>query len=153
MMFDALLRKLKVELQARCDAALASARTQLEGGLAEIARERTKGLADVAKEKTDLLREIAAMQKQQEAQQGRVVLDIGGYRYTTSVQTLRRLPGTFFDAYFSGRYTMDRSDDGSIFIDRDGKHFGQVLEYLRDGVVSVAERDAAELDVGELRWL
>jgi N-acetylneuraminic acid mutarotase len=69
------------------------------------------------------------------------------------VQTLRRLPGTFFDAYFSGRYTMDRSEDGSIFIDRDGKHFGQVLEYLRDGVVSVAERDASELDVGELRWL
>jgi hypothetical protein len=93
------------------------------------------------------------MQKQQEAQQGRVVLDIGGYRYTTSVQTLRRLPGTFFDAYFSGRYTMDRSEDGSIFSDRDGKHFGQVLEYLRDGMVSVAEQDLSELDMGELRWL
>jgi hypothetical protein len=90
------------------------------------------------------------MQKQQEAQQGRVVLDVGGYRYKTSVQTLRRLPGTCFDAYFSGRYTMDRSEDGSIFIDRDGKHFGQVLDYLRDGVVSVAERDASELDVSEL---
>jgi N-acetylneuraminic acid mutarotase len=69
------------------------------------------------------------------------------------VQTLRRLPGTFFDAYFSGRYTMDRSEDGSIFIDRDGKHFGQVLEYLRNGVVSVADKDASELDIGELRWL
>jgi N-acetylneuraminic acid mutarotase len=93
------------------------------------------------------------MQKQQEAQQGRVVLDIGGYRYTTSVQTLRRLSGTFFGAYFSGRYTMDRSEDGSIFIDRDGKHFGQVLEYLRDGVVLAAEKDASELDIGELQWL
>jgi hypothetical protein len=163
-MFDALLHKLDANLRASCDAALASARAQLEGGLADLTkerakmlnecdRERTKGLAEVAKEKADLHREIAAMQKQQEAQQGRIVLDIGGYRYTTSVQTLRRLPGTFFDAYFSGRYTMDRSEDGSIFIDRDGKHFGQVLEYLRDGVVSAAERDASELDVGELRWL
>jgi N-acetylneuraminic acid mutarotase len=163
MLFDALLRKLELDLRASCDAALASARTQLEGGLADLARERAKGLAavdeerakgraEVAKEKADLHREIAAMQKQQEAQQGRIVLDIGGYRYTTSVQTLRRLPGTFFAAYFSGRYTMDRSTDGSI-IDRDGKHFGQVLEYLRDGVVSVAERDASKLDVGELRWL
>jgi hypothetical protein len=152
-MFDALLRKLEGELRASCDVALASARTQLEGGLADLALKRAKGLADVAKEKADLHREIAAMEKQQEAQQGRVVLDIGGYRYTTSVQTLQRLPGTFFDAYFSGRYTMDRSEDGSIFIDRDGKHFGQVLEYLRDGVVSVAERDASKLDVGELRWL
>jgi hypothetical protein len=163
-MFDALLHKLEGDLRASCDAAMASARAQLEGGLADLAKERAKGLAEVnterakgipkvAEEKSDLHREIAAMQKQQEAQQGRVVLDIGGYRYTTSVQTLRRLPGTFFDAYFSGRYTMDRSKDGSIFIDRDGKHFGQVLEYLRDGVVSVAEKDASELDVGELRWL
>jgi hypothetical protein len=165
MMFDALLHKLKGDLQASCDAALASARTQLEGGLADLARERAKGLdevnierakglAEVAKERADLHREIAAMQKQQEAQQqGRVVLDIGGYRYTTSVQTLRRLPGTFFDAYFSGRYTMDRSEDGSIFIDRDGKHFGQVLEYLRDGMVLAAKKYASELDIGELRWL
>jgi hypothetical protein len=163
-MFDALLHKLEGDLRASCDAALASARAQLEGGLADLAkerakmlnecdRERTKGLSEVAKEKADLHREIAAMQKQQEAQQGRVVLDVGGYRYTTSVQTLRRLPGTFFDAYFSGRYTMDRSEDGSIFIDRDGKHFGQVLEYLRDGVVLVAEKDASKLDIGELRWL
>jgi hypothetical protein len=164
MLFDALMSKLELDLRASCDAALASARTQLEGGLADLARERTKGLAavdkerakglaEVAKEKADLHREIEAMQKQQEAQQSRIVLDIGGYLYTTSVQTLRRLPGTFFAAYFSGRYTMDRSEDSSIFIDRDGKHFGQVLEYLRDGVVSVAERDASELDVGELRWL
>jgi hypothetical protein len=69
------------------------------------------------------------------------------------VQTLQRLPGTFFDAYFSGRYTMDRSEDGSIFIDRDGKHFGQVLEYLRDGVVSATEKESLELNVSELRWL
>jgi hypothetical protein len=164
MLFNALLQKLEDDLRTSCDAAMASARSKLEDGLAdlvreratlltEVAKERTKGLADVAKEKADLHREIAAMQKQQEAQQGRVVLDIGGFRYTTSVQTLRRLPGTFFDAYFSGRYTMDRSEDGSIFIDRDGKHFGQVLEYLRDGMLSVAEKNTSELDIGELRWL
>jgi hypothetical protein len=164
MLLDALLHTLEGNLRASCDAALASAHTQLEEALRIIAQERAKkltevnkeraeGLAEVAKEKTDLHREIAAMQKQQGAQEGRVVLDIGGYRYTMSVQTLRRLPGTFFDAYFSGRYTMDRNDDGSIFIDRDGKHFGQVLEYLRDGVVSVVERDLSELDMGELRWL
>jgi hypothetical protein len=34
---------------------------------------------------------------------------------------------------------MDWSEDGSIFVDRDGEYCGQVLEYLRDGVVSVAE--------------
>jgi hypothetical protein len=89
MLFDALLHRLEGDLRASCDAALASARTQLEGGLADLARERAntlaedyqecaKGLAEVAKAKADLHREITAMQKQQEAQQERVVLDIGG---------------------------------------------------------------------------
>jgi hypothetical protein len=30
-------------------------------------------------------------------------------------------------------------DDGSIFVDRDGEHFGHVLEYMRDGVLSVTD--------------
>jgi hypothetical protein len=33
-------------------------------------------------------------------------------------------------------------DDGSIFVDRDGEHFGHVLQYMRDGVVSVADPGA-----------
>jgi hypothetical protein len=33
-------------------------------------------------------------------------------------------------------------DDGSIFVDRDGEHFGHVIEYMRDGVVSVADLGA-----------
>jgi hypothetical protein len=58
------------------------------------------------------------------------------------VQTLRRVPHTFFDAYYSGRYAQEVCDDGSIFVDRNGEHFGHVLEYVRDGVVSVAEPGA-----------
>jgi hypothetical protein len=75
-------------------------------------------------------------------QQGHVELNIGGYRFETSVQTLRRVPHTFFDAYFSGRYAQDVCNDGSIFVDRDCEHFGHVLEYMRDGVVSMAEAGA-----------
>jgi hypothetical protein len=79
------------------------------------------------------------MYTHKEAQEGRVELNIGGYHFHTSVQTLRRIPHTFFDAYFSGRYAQDVCNDGSIFVDRDGGHFCHVLEYMRDGVVSVAE--------------
>jgi N-acetylneuraminic acid mutarotase len=82
------------------------------------------------------------MQMHKEQQQGRVELNIGGQRFQTSIQTLRRLPHTFFDAYFSGRYAQDVCLDGSIFVDRDGEHFGHVLEYMRDGVVSVAQAGA-----------
>jgi hypothetical protein len=61
---------------------------------------------------------------------------------STSAASLRDVGAdikhTFFDAYFSGRYAQHVCDDGSIFVDRDGEHFGHVLEYMRDGVVSVA---------------
>jgi N-acetylneuraminic acid mutarotase len=146
MILDALLGKLKEKLRADLERTVtdfvATARTQLEGALAEVAMEHAKGLAEVAKEKADLHREIAAMHTHKEAQEGYVDLNIGGYRFQTSMQTLRRLSHSFFDAYFSGRYVKDVCDDGSIFIDRDGEHFGHVLEYMRGGVVSVAEPGA-----------
>jgi hypothetical protein len=130
------------DAEEQCVKALAKISQERVKMLAEVAEERVKGLDEVAKEKNDLHREIAAMHKYKEAQEGRVVLDIGGYRYTTSVQTLRRLPHTFFDAYFSGRYAQEVCADGSIFVDRNGEHFGHVLEYMRDGVLSVAEPGA-----------
>jgi hypothetical protein len=110
--------------------------------LTEVAEERAKGLAEVDARRTELSREIAAMQMHQEAQEGRVELNIGGHRFETSVQALRRVPHTYFDAYFSGRYAQDVCNDGSIFVDRDGEHFGHVLEYMRDGHVSVAKTGA-----------
>jgi hypothetical protein len=146
IMIEPLLVALEQELRADFHKALAgliaTARTRLEGALTEVARERAKGLAEVATQKAELRREIEAMQTHAEQQQGRVELNIGGYRFETSVQTLRRLPHTFFDAYFSGRYAQDICLDGSIFVDRDGEHFGHVLEYMRDGVVSVADAGA-----------
>jgi hypothetical protein len=106
--------------------------------LIEVAKERAKGLAEVDARRTELSREIAAMHMHEEVQEGRVELNISGHRFETSVQALRRVPHTSFDAYFSGRYAQDVCNDGSIFVDRDGEHFGHVLEYMRDGHVSVA---------------
>jgi hypothetical protein len=57
------------------------------------------------------------------------------------MQTLRQVLDTFIDAYID-RYVPDVRNDGSIFVDRDGQHFGHVLKYMRDGVVSVAEPGA-----------
>jgi sRNA-binding protein len=118
-MFDALLSQLEMDLRAAlgiCVSGLVKkARAQLEGAHAEIAKERAKGLAEVTKERAEALaevdarraelrREVEAMHMHREAQEGHVELNIGGYRFQTSVLTLRRVPHTFFDAYFSGRY-------------------------------------------------
>jgi hypothetical protein len=156
-MFDAVLAALDLELQTALGKAIqglvATARTRLEGAVAEVAKDKAKGLAEVAEERAkslaevdarreELGREVVAMHKHKEAQEGHVELNIGGYRFETSVQTLRRVPHTFFDAYFSGRYAQDVCADGSIFVDRDGEHFGHLLEYMRDGHVSAAEAGA-----------
>jgi N-acetylneuraminic acid mutarotase len=152
-LLDALDKELRTALNASVTGLVATARARLEDMVVEVAKERAKGLAEVAEERAkglaevdarrgELSREIEAMEMHQAAQEGRVELNIGGYRFETSVQTLRRVPHTFFDAYFSGRYVQDVCRDGSIFVDRDGEHFGHVLEYMRDGVVSMAEPGA-----------
>jgi hypothetical protein len=163
VMDDSLLDTLEEELRAAVTGLVAMARTRIDGafvevaevrakGLVEVAEERAKALAEVDARRADLGREVEAMHQHKEAQEGRVELNIGGYRFQTSVQALRRVPHTFFDAYFSGRYAQDVCDDGSIFVDRDGEHFGHVLEYMRDGHVSVAE-SGADPSVSLLRAL
>jgi hypothetical protein len=154
-MLDAMLSQLETDLRSALDFCvtdfLATTRTQLQVALAEIDRERVEGLAVVAVQRSkavayvsakraEVEREIEAIHIRREQQQGRIELNAGGHRFESSVQTLRRVPGSLFDAYFSGRYAQDLCVDGRIFIDRDGELFGHVLDFMRDGVLSVAEQ-------------
>ncbi|KAF5783898.1 putative chromatin remodeling & transcription regulator BTB-POZ family [Helianthus annuus] len=41
-------------------------------------------------------------------------------------------------AMFSGHHTVCKDDKGYVFIDRDGKHFRHILNWLRDGVAPVS---------------
>jgi hypothetical protein len=134
-------RVLEVAEQQRTQGLVEAAEERAKG-YAEVAKERDKGLAEVNARRAELHREVTAIQMHQAAHEGRVEFTIGEFRFETSVQTLRRVPHTFFDAYFSGRYAQDVCADGSIFVDRDGKHFGHILEYMRDGVVAVTEPGA-----------
>lgn len=65
-------------------------------------------------------------------QQDKVKLDVGGQRFSTSKSTLLSQPDTFFSEIFSGEAGIELDeDDGSYFIDRDGRHFHYILDYLR----------------------
>lgn len=68
---------------------------------------------------------------------GKVILNVGGEQYTTSVDTLTtREEDTFFTELFARQWQLERDPkDDSIFIDRNGKLFAYILEYLRTGVV------------------
>ncbi|EYU18185.1 hypothetical protein MIMGU_mgv1a0116241mg, partial [Erythranthe guttata] len=63
-------------------------------------------------------------------------LNIGGKKFCTTIDTLtQREPDSMLAAMFSGRHTVQDSDKGYVFVDRDGKHFRHILNWLRDGVV------------------
>lgn len=66
-----------------------------------------------------------------------VLLNVGGKKYATTVDTLtQREPESMLGAMFSGRHTVSTDDvTGMIFIDRDGKHFRHILNWLRDGII------------------
>jgi hypothetical protein len=67
---------------------------------------------------------------------GKVILDVGGEKFNTSVDTLIRVKDTFFTALFSQQWELERDpDDKSIFIDRNGKIFTYILEYLRTDIL------------------
>ena len=68
-----------------------------------------------------------------------VKLNVGGQHFVTSVQTLRKDPNSMLAAMFSGTFDTKPSEDGSFFIDRDGKHFRFILNYLRDRELTLPE--------------
>ena len=82
-----------------------------------------------------------SMSKKMESMQlsTKVNLNVGGQHFTTTVQTLTKDPDSMLGAMFSGRFPMKPSDDGTFFIDRDGNYFRYILNYLRDGKLSLPE--------------
>ena len=90
------------------------------------------------------IRGILAELKQISESSTIVNLNVGGQRYTTSLQTLTKRRSKLA-AMFSGESdpfsenSIKPSTDGSFFIDRDGKHFHVILNYLRDGEVILPE--------------
>lgn len=76
-----------------------------------------------------------------------VRLDVGGHLFTASKQTLQRFEDSFFAKLVLPENDRRKSELDFITIDRDGKHFGSILEHLRDSLslVGWTERDLNEL--------
>lgn len=101
---------------------------------------RSSAMQEIHDAEAALVSSTAAFEAEREAaaalcdmQQSCVVLNVGGHRFTTSLETLRRVPDTFFSSMFSGRFAVRPAPDGAYFVDRDGTHFRHVLNHMRDG--------------------
>jgi len=63
----------------------------------------------------------------------RVLLDIGGHHYSSSIETLTNVPGSYLAQLFSGTIPEEMmTTDGRVFIDRNGRLFRYVLNCLRN---------------------
>lgn len=66
----------------------------------------------------------------------RLILDVGGYRFSTSLSTLKNLePLSILPKFVSPPFCNAPEKDGSYFIDRNGAYFYIILEWLRDGII------------------
>lgn len=84
---------------------------------------------------------------------GRVKLNVGGVKYETTLTTLTADGDeSMLGSMFSGRHALVTNDEGEVFIDRDGTHFGLVLNVLRDTSVVVLAKDRSALSA-ELQYL
>ena len=50
-----------------------------------------------------------------------IKLNIGGVKHTTSLATLTAVPGTYFTTLFLGDWKNLLTNDGELFVDRQGK--------------------------------
>jgi len=75
-------------------------------------------------------KEAIRMKRDIQINRDKILLDVGGHKFATSLQTLTSLPDNYFESMFSGRFEVAPSADGTYFIDRDGTHFNLVLNFL-----------------------
>lgn len=85
---------------------------------------------------TELDEDLQTLQKMQES---KVVLDVGGVKFETSIVTLKRDPNSLFAKLFT-KDSPVKPQGNTIFLDRDASHFRLILNYLRNGcqIVNVA---------------
>ena len=103
---------------------------------ARLSRFKT-GLQEFQARQQKLDADLKRIESQNRIAESKVVLNIGGHIFSTSITTLSRVEDSFLAVMFSGRYNLQRESDGSFFIDRDGTNFRYILNYLRDGDANV----------------
>lgn len=108
---------------------------EIQRSQADLEGKTDEALARIAAERQALEDEKSRMTEVMKFHKSKVKLDVGGWKYTTSLATLTSVPDSMLGAMFSGRFHLEADEsDGSFFVDRDGQLFKYILNFLRDPV-------------------
>jgi hypothetical protein len=66
-----------------------------------------------------------------------IKLNVGGFKYETTLDTIEKGGISMLANMFSGRHSMKPDQDGYYFIDRNGEIFKYIIKYLRDGKLNL----------------
>lgn len=86
-----------------------------------------------------------------ELPKGRVRLDIGGQTFVTTVETLRSQP-SLLSELFSGKFPLQKDQDGYYFFDRDNLVFGYLLSFLSGQEVTVLDPSERQMLIEEAEF-
>lgn len=64
--------------------------------------------------------------------QKKILLDVGGTYFATTLTTLTKYKNSKLAKIFSGDFELEYDADGRFFIDRNGEHFKYILDSLRN---------------------
>jgi len=83
---------------------------------------------------------MSNLRSSQEEEEAVISLNVGGKIFVTTTTTLLKDTKSMLYAMFSGRYPTKKDSNGGHFIDRDGKTFRYVLNFLRDGSIDLPDK-------------
>jgi len=113
----------------------------------------------VETKKDSVLKEKERVEKEKAFMEGTlklctpIHLNVGGRHFTTSLQTLTKDKDSMLAAMFSGRWNLPQDEkDGCYFIDRDGKYFRYILNFLRDGDLEELPRNTMKALLKEAKY-
>ncbi len=97
----------------------------------QINEELEEKLEEIRKEQEELDALSNKMRQVSPKVKSIVKFNVGGQKFATTKENLLS-ETTFFTALLSENFDAERDEEGAVFLDKDPKHFGKILNYFRD---------------------